>query len=275
MAVEFSRSVTFGQYLDLRSPVHRLDPRTKMAAFGLLLVTLFLIRGFAGFGVVLVLVAIVQATSRIPLGYTLRGMRLLLTTLSIILVFQIVFYPNPRPDTIWWQWGPLSLSGDGLRQGGLILVRVVLLYYLTTTLMFTTPLTDLAAGLEKTFSPLKSLLPINELVMTLVIAIKFVPLLVAELERLVKAQAARGVALDQGGFVQRTRKLVPLLVPLFVNAFGRAEVVTQAMNARCYRGGAGRTTRRLLQFRPTDGLALLLVAGMCVVAWWLDRLILI
>lgn len=275
MAVEFSRNITFGQYLDLRSPIHRLDPRTKIVGVALLMLATFLVRSsFAGYAVLFGAIAIIQLISRIPLGYVLRGMRLLFSTMLIIFIFQVLFYPNPSPAGTFWQWGILSISTDGLLQGVVFLVRVVLLYYWTSTLMFVTPLMDLADGLEVMFDPLKRLrVPVNELVMVAVIALKFVPLLVAEIERLVKAQAARGERFNQGNLIERARKVGGILIPLFVNAFNRAEVLTTAMNARCYRGGRGRTKRRLLRFNRIDALALLIVTLLAAGAVALSRLV--
>lgn len=276
MAIEFSRNITFGQYLDLGSPIHRLDPRVKIIATGMIMLAIFLTRSFAGLAVLLVLAAIIQTVARIPVGYTLRGMRLLFNTMLIIFVFQVLFYPNPSPDGIWWQWGILSLSYDGLRQGLLILVRVLLLYHLTTTLMFVTPMMDLADGVEIMLDPLKKIgIPVNELVMTMIVALKFVPLLIGELERLIKAQTARGLRYDTGGFLQRGRQLGGILIPLFVNALNRAEVLTTAMNARCYRGGQGRTKRRVLTFRSVDFAAFALVLVFAVAAFVVGRLIFI
>jgi len=197
----------------------------------------------------------------------LRGMRLLVSTLLIIFVFQVLFFPAPSASGTLWSWWILSISLDGIRQGLVIIVRVVLLYYWTSTLMFTTSMMDLADGLEVMLDPLKRVrVPVNELVMVAVIAIKFVPLLVAELERLIKAQTARGVRFDQGKLVQRARKMGAILIPLFVNAFNRAEVLTTAMNARCYRGGRGRTKRRVLHFQRADAVALALAVLFAIVA---------
>ncbi|MCG8349008.1 MAG: energy-coupling factor transporter transmembrane protein EcfT [Chloroflexales bacterium] len=257
MAIEFSRDITFGQYLNLDSPIHRLDPRTKILACTALMLSVFVIRSFAGLALLLLGIVFIHALSRIQTSYTLRGMRLLFGTLLIVFIFQMLFYTLPADATPIWRWGLLSLSWEGMRHGVLIIWRVLMLYYLTSTLMFTTPMMDLADGIEVMFSPLKRLrLPVNELVMVLVIAIKFVPLLVAELERLIKAQTARGARFDQGNFIQRVRKLGPVLIPLFINAFNRAETLTMAMNARCYRGGQGRTKRRVLTLHRADLLAL-------------------
>jgi energy-coupling factor transport system permease protein len=274
MAVEFSRDITFGQYLDLHSSLHRLDPRSKILAYTALMLATFLVRAsFAGLALLFAAAALIQLASRVPFGYVLRGMRLLFSTLLIIIVFQILFFPNPTPEGVLWQWWALSISLDGIRQGLVLLVRVVLLYYWTTTLMFTTAMVDLADGAEVLLGPLKRIgVPVNELVMVLVIAIKFVPNLVAELERMIKAQAARGARFDQGGLLDRARKVGGLLIPLFVNSFNRAETLTTAMNARCYRGGRGRTKRRVLTFGRNDALALLVAIAFAVAAIAISRI---
>jgi energy-coupling factor transport system permease protein len=276
MAVEFTRDITFGQYLDLRSPIHRLDPRAKIFATGALMLSIFFMRSFAGYAVLLVGAALILGVSRVPLSYVLRGLRILAFTLSFFLVFQILFYRLPPDAQPLWRWGILSLSWQGLLEALRLLVRVVLLYYLTSMLMFTTSMMDLADGFEIMLDPLKRLrVPVNELVMVMVIAIKFVPLLVAELERLIKAQTARGARFDQGGLIERARRLGPLLVPLFVNAFYRAEVLTVAMNARCYRGGQGRTKRRVLIFRRADLLAFGLALAFAIVAVIVARMVVV
>ncbi len=269
MAIEFSRDVTFGQYLDLGSPIHRLDPRAKIIATGALMFATLAARTFQALIPVIIVLILVQAISRIPIGYALRGMRLLFATTTFLFIFQVLFFPAP-PDA-YWQWGIISISWQGIIQGGVTLLRILLLYYLTTTLMFTTSLVDLADGTEVMLDPLKRVrVPVNELVMTMIIALKFVPLLVAELERLVKAQAARGDRFDQGGPIQRARKVGALLVPLFVGALARAEVLTTAMNARCYRGGQGRTKRRVLTSRLVDVIAVALAIIAALAARYLS-----
>jgi energy-coupling factor transport system permease protein len=265
MAIEFSRDITFGQYLDLGSPIHKLDPRAKIVATGALMFATLAARTFPALIPTVVILALVQVIGRIPLGYTLRGLRLLFATASFLFIFQVLFFPAP-PDPIW-RWGIISISWPGIVQGLITLARIILLYYLTTLLMFTTSLVDLADGTEVMMEPLKRLrVPVNELVMTMIVALKFVPLLVAELERLIKAQAARGDRFDQGGPIQRARKVGTLLVPLFVGALARAEVLTAAMNARCYRGGQGRTKRRVLTLRPIDVVAMLIAIIAAVAA---------
>jgi energy-coupling factor transport system permease protein len=275
MAVEFSRNITFGQYLDLGSPVHRLDPRAKIVGAGALMLALLLTRTFGGVAVALVAVGLALAASRVPLGYLLRGMRALVYTMLFLAAFQILFYPA-TPEQALWRWGVLSFSWAGVLQALLTFCRVVLLYCVVNVLLLVTPLMDLADGVEIMLEPLKRLrVPVNELVMTMVVALKFVPLLVSELERLIKAQSARGVRFDQGGPVARARRLGAVLVPLFVSALARAEVLATAMDARCYRGGArgapARTKRRALAFRRADALALLLCLGAAAAAVWVSR----
>jgi energy-coupling factor transport system permease protein len=271
MAFEFSRTITFGQYLNLGSPLHRLDPRAKMLAVGGLMTAVLLSRTPGGLALCLLAAAIIQRVGRIPLGYTLRGLRLLMITMLFLFVFQVLFYRAPPEQTLWGWW-VFSFSWAGVLQGALTIARVLLLYQLTTTLMFTTTLVDLADGTEIMLHPLTRLgVPVNELVMTLVVALKFVPLLIGELEQMIKAQMARGAVFDHGNLLLRARTIGTTLVPLFINALARAEVLTVAMNARCYRGGRGRTKRRVLTFRRADwaalGLALALAAG----AIWLSR----
>lgn len=271
MAIEFSRNITFGQYLELGSPIHRLDPRVKIVATGLLLFAIISARTFAGLGVAFIAALLLQILSRVPLGYTLRGMRLLLITVLIFAFFQILFFPNPTMGVIW-QWGILSLSLSGVILALQTFLRVILLYHLISTMLFTTPLMDLADGIELLLDPMKRLgAPVHELVLSFVIALRFVPILVGELERLVKAQAARGASLDRGPLLERARLLGGLLVPLFVNAFLRAEVLTTAMNARCYRGGHGRTKRRVLRARRADWLALAITAFFAVAIFLVGR----
>lgn len=270
MAVEFSRNITFGQYLDLGTPVHRLDPRAKLLGAGALMLAVLLTRTFGGVAVALVAVALAIAVARVPLGYLLRGMRALVLTMLVVGAFQVLFYP--AGDDALWRWGIVSISWAGALQALLIFCRVVLLYCIVNVLMLVTPLMDIADGTEIMLEPLTRLrVPVNELVMTMVVALKFVPLLVGEMERLIKAQAARGVRFDQGSLLVRAGRVGAVLIPLFIGALARAEVLATAMDARCYRGGQGRTKRRTLTFRRADALALLLCLACATAAVYVSR----
>jgi energy-coupling factor transport system permease protein len=265
--LELQRNVVFGQFVDTGSAIHRLDPRIKLAATFVMLVASFVIDDFLGFAVALLLLAVIQVVSRIPSGYLLRGSGFFLGFLVFILAFQVFFYPGEASDYVW-RWGILSISTEGLRAAGILGLRVIFLYYVTTMLMLTTSLVDLTNGLELIFGPLQRLrIPVNELVLVFVIAIKFVPIFIEEVERLARAQTARGVPFDEGGAIKRARRLGRLLVPIFIGGFARADVLTTAMNTRCYRGGRHRTKFRQMNTRPSDWLVLALVVAWMVVAW--------
>jgi energy-coupling factor transport system permease protein len=274
--LELQRNVIFGQFIDTGSPIHRVDARIKLVATFVFIVASFLIDSFLGFALVLPLLALIQFVSRVPLGYVLRGSRFFLGFLVFILFFQVLFYPGEVPESSYlWRWGFLSISTEGLYTAGILGLRVVFLYYVTTMLMLTTSLVDLTNGLELIFGPLQRIrVPVNELVLVFVIAIKFVPIFIEEVERLARAQTARGVPFDEGGAFKRARRLGRLLVPIFISGFARADLLTTAMNTRSYRGGRYRTKLRQLHSTGTDWLMLLLVVAWVLTAWQLpDRLV--
>ena len=274
--LELQRNVIFGQFIDTGSPIHRMDARIKLVATFVFIVASFLIDSFLGFALVLPLLALIQFVSRVPLGYVLRGSRFFLGFLVFILFFQVLFYPGEAPESSYlWRWGFLSISTEGLYTAGILGLRVVFLYYVTTMLMLTTSLVDLTNGLELIFGPLQRIrVPVNELVLVFVIAIKFVPIFIEEVERLARAQTARGVPFDEGGAFKRARRLGRLLVPIFISGFARADLLTTAMNTRSYRGGRYRTKLRQLHSTGTDWLMLLLVVAWMLTAWQLpDRLV--
>ena len=265
--LELQRNVIFGQYVDTGSFVHGMDARIKLVITFVFIVASFLIDDFLGFGVVLLLLGAIQVVSRIPIGYLLRGSAFFFGFLLFILIFQVLFYPGESSGYLW-RWGILSVSTEGLYTAGILGLRVIFLYYVTTMLMLTTSLVDLTNGLELIFRPLQRLrFPVNELVLVFVIAIKFVPIFIEEVERLARAQTARGVPFDEGGVVTRARRIGRLLVPIFISGFARAETLTTAMNTRSYRGGRNRTKFRVMQAAAGDWAALVLVTGWMVVAW--------
>jgi energy-coupling factor transport system permease protein len=267
--LELQRNVIFGQFVETGSFIHRMDARVKIAATFVLIVASFLIDDFLGFAVVLPLLIVVGVVSKIPLGYVLRGSQIFLAFLAFILAFQILFYPGDVPQSSYlWRWGILSVSTEGLYTAGIIALRVILLYYVTTMLMLTTSLVDLTNGLELIFGPLQRLkVPVNELVLVFVIAIKFVPIFIEEMERLARAQTARGLPFDEGGALTRARRIGRLLVPIFISGFARADTLTIAMNTRSYRGGRYRTKFRQMRASPSDWLVLMLGTLWIIVAW--------
>jgi energy-coupling factor transport system permease protein len=267
--LELQRNVIFGQFVDTGSFIHRMDSRVKLAAVFVMLVASFLIDSFLGFAVAALLLALIQVVSRVPLSYVLRGSAFFLGFLLFILFFQVLFYPGDVPESSYlWHWGVLSVSTEGLRSAGILGLRVVFLYHVTTMLMLTTSLVDLTNGLELIFGPLQRLgVPVNELVLVFVIAIKFVPIFIVEVERLARAQTARGVPFDEGGAFTRARRLGRLLVPIFIGGFARADVLSIAMHTRCYRGGRYRTKFRQMSAGASDWLTLALIIVWMLVAW--------
>lgn len=269
--IELSRNITFGQYVNNGSRLTQMDPRTKLLCLIVLIALVSYVGTFPAFGVCLLGCLVLQWASSLPSGYILRTFRPLIILLIFIFVFQVVLYSSPTQHTsLIWHWGIFSLSQEGIVHSALAIVRALFLYYLTAMLLFTTSLVDLTDGMEALLSPLQRVgLPVNAFIMVLVIAFKFVPILVAEAERLMKAQAARGVRFDSGNFIQRTLKIGPLLIPLFLNGLRRAEVLAMAMEARCYGGGRRgwrRSKRRELRFERFDILALFFVVIFSIVA---------
>ncbi len=273
--LELQRNVIFGQFIDTGSPIHRMDARIKLVITFVFIVASFLINDFLGFAVVLPLLVLIQLVSRVPLGYVLRGSQLFLGFLVFVLFFQVLFYPGDVPESSYlWHWGFLSISTEGLYTAGILGLRVIFLYYVTTMLMLTTSLVDLTNGLELLFGPLQKLrVPVNELVLVGVISVKFVPIFISEVERLSRAYTARGVPFDEGGPITRARRLGRLLVPVFVGGFRRADLLTTAMDVRCYRGGRGRTKLRRMEAGLTDWLVLLMVVVWVLAAWKLPGLL--
>jgi energy-coupling factor transport system permease protein len=267
--LELQRNVIFGQFVDTGSYIHRMDSRVKLAAVFVMLVASFLIDSFPGFAVAALLLVLIQAVSRVPLAYVLRGSAFFLGFLLFILLFQVLFYTGEVPESSYlWRWGVLSISIEGLRSAGILGLRVIFLYHVTTMLMLTTSLVDLTNGLELIFGPLQRIrVPVNELVLVFVIAIKFVPIFIEEVERLARAQTARGVPFDEGGAFTRARRLGRLLVPIFIGGFHRADLLSTAMHTRCYRGGRYRTKFRQMSAKPSDWLALALVIVWMIAAW--------
>lgn len=267
--LELQRNVVFGQFVDTGSFIHRLDARVKILATFVFIVASFAVDDFLGFGLVFALLAVVQVVSRIPAGYVLRGSRFFIFFLLFILVFQVLFYTGDVPEGGYlWRWGILSVSTTGLYTAGILGLRVVFLYYVTTMLMLVTSLVDLTNGLEQIFGPLQRLrVPVNELVLVFVIAVKFVPIFIEEVERLARAQTARGIPFDEGGPITRARRIGRLLVPIFIGGFARADTLTTAMNTRSYRGGRYRTKLRRMEARARDWLILALVIVWMVAAW--------
>ncbi len=263
--MDFFRTFTFGQYVPVDSAVHRLDPRTKILATLFLVMIVFAVRTFPGLGVLTVFLAVAIAAGRIQPGYVLRGLRPVFWLLGIAVALQILFgEPGGHPV---FHRGPLTITRENLVLGAFYGYRLILLVVATTLMTFTTSPVELTDGIERLLRPFRRVgVPAHELALMMTIALRFIPTLLEETEKIMKAQMARGAEFSQGSLIRRARALVPLLVPLFVSAFRRADALALAMEARCYRGGEHRTRMTELVIRPRDYVAGALIVLAAVVA---------
>lgn len=265
---EVLRFLAIGQYLPSGSVLHRLDPRVKLTSIGLLMLVFMLRAGPAVVLVGLLLALALLALARFPWNYALRGLRPLLPLFLIAPLLQLILYPHRQAvaegSLALLSWGPVVISGAGLVSLGVLLLSMVDVVLLLTLLTAIADVTDIVHGIEGMLRPWQRLgLPAHEVALVLTIALRFVPLLGEELERLMKAQAARGADFGRrgGGLLRRVRGVLPLLVPLFLAALRRAEELAVALEARGYVGGKGRTHLTRLRMRPADFVALVLVGG--------------
>ena len=249
--------ITLGRYVPADSIVHRLDPRAKLISACALMVALVAVRGFLPlFGLAGFLGPIVLL-SRLPIRFVLRSLRPFIWLFAFTLLLH-AFLTSGRPLPPF-PIGGVTLTGEGLKLGAFFALRLLLLILGASLVTLTTSPIDLTDGLESLLRPFRKVgLPAHELAMMMTIAPRFVPTFIDEAERLRKAQLARGASFS-GGLIRKVKSLVPLLVPLFLSAFRRADQLALAMESRCYRGGEGRTTFNLLKFRARDYLALICV----------------
>jgi energy-coupling factor transport system permease protein len=245
---------SLGQFYPVSSPVHGLDPRAKIVATAVLVAGLFLVDSTVGLLFVAVTLMILVALSRIPIRNFLRLLRPVLFIVALTVAFQVFF---SREGAIVFEWGFLEVHTGGLWLALFLALRILLLVSAAGLLTATTAPVALADGIEDLLSPLKRVgFPAHEVAMMMTIALRFIPTLGEEAEKIKGAQAARGADFSEGGPLRRARSLVPVLVPLTVGAFRRADELAEAMESRGYRGGEGRTRYRELRFRRKDALAL-------------------
>jgi energy-coupling factor transport system permease protein len=264
-------SITIGQYLPYGSLVHQLDPRVKIVIFTMLVAMVAFIDSYTGSVVLLAALLGAVLLSRTPVRFALQGLRPALPWIAVFATLQLLFYRGPYGAgncQELWRLGSLTITTCALRQVGLMVPRLLGFMLLTSLLTLTTSTTELTHGLDTLLSPLKRLgFPAHELALVFAIALRFAPTLGGELERIMKAQASRGADFGEQGrmrFVQRTKNLLPLLVPLFLSALRRAEDLALAMEARGYTGGRGRSCFVELKAVPRDFLALGLAAVFCL-----------
>lgn len=251
------KDITIGQYVKGDSILHRLDPRTKIFGMLAIMVALFFVNNWIGLVYAAIVVFAVLFASQVPLKFYIRGVK----PLRWILLFTAAIQIFLTPGEIIWQWGILHITAEGVRLAFFMCVRLVLLVMTTSVLTLTTTPIVLTDAVENLLSPFKRIgVPAHELAMMMTIALRFIPLLADETEKIMAAQKARGAAFDEGGLMDRARALLPILVPLFLSAINRASELAMAMEARCYHGGEGRTRLHELHYENRDRVAGILVA---------------
>ena len=256
------KNITLGQYFPGDTVVHRLDPRIKILVPLLFLVAVIVVRTMWGFLALTELFAVIIALAKLGPVTILRSIRPLVFIMIFTFILNILFYSG---QTVYWQWGFLTISKEGIEKAVFIAIRLVLLIVATSLLTLTTSPMQLTDGLESLLSPLKKIkFPVHEMSMMMSIAMRFIPTLIEETDRIMKAQTARGAEFDSGNLLKKAKNMIPLLVPLFVGAFKRADELALAMESRCYHGDEGRTRMKVLRLKRMDVWALVLMIAASV-----------
>ena len=264
------RDITLGQYYQTDSVLHRLDPRVKLAGTLLYIISLFFFRNFIGYIIAAAFLAMVIKLSHVPFKFMVKGMKAILFLLLITVVFNLFLTPGEALVTFW----KLTITREGLRTAFTMAVRLVMLVIGSSIMTLTTTPNNLTDGMEKGMRPLKVFrVPVHEVAMMMSIALRFIPILLEETDKIMKAQIARGADFESGNLIKRAKALVPLLVPLFISAFRRANDLAMAMEARCYRGGDGRTKMKPLIYQKRDRIAYFCILAYLVVSIGVGRLI--
>lgn len=262
------KDITLGQYFPGNTAIHRMDPRAKLLFTLCYIVALFLAKRLLAYLVLIAILVLCVAVSKIKPRALFRGMKPVLF-LVIITGLLNLFYTSGDPI---WQWGFLKITVEGIWAAIYMILRIGMLIICTFLLTYTTSPIMLTDGLENLLSPLKKIrLPVHELSMMMSIALRFIPTLIEETDKIMSAQRARGADFDSGNLFQKAKALVPLLVPLFVSSFRRADELAVAMECRCYHGGEGRTRLKQLHYRPFDAVVLIFGVLMCIGIWLMGR----
>lgn len=246
------RDITLGQYYQTKSYIHDLDPRVKLGGTVLYIISLFCFKNYLGYLIAALFLALVVKLSHVPFRFMVKGMKAILMLLMITVMFNLFLTPGTPVVTLW----KLTITAEGVRMALTMMARLTLLVIGSSLMTLTTTPNNLTDGMEKMMSPLKVIkVPVHEVAMMMSIALRFIPILMEETDKIMKAQTARGADFEHGNLLARAKALVPLLVPLFISAFRRANDLAMAMEARCYRGGEGRTKMKPLIYKKKDFLA--------------------
>ncbi len=250
------RDITLGQYYQADSVIHRLDPRVKLGTTVLFIISLFVFNGFWGYLVAALFLVLVIRLSTVPFKFMVKGMKSIVFLLSITIVFNLFLTPGEPIVQLW----KFTVTREGLRLAILLSIRLGFLIIGSSVMTLTTTPNQLTDGLERMLRPLNKIkVPVHEIAMMMSIALRFIPILMEETDKIMKAQLARCADFDSGNLIKKAKSLVPLLVPLFISAFRRANDLAMAMEARCYRGGDHRTRMKPLHYEKRDYIAYVIV----------------
>lgn len=250
------RDITLGQYYRAESVIHKLDPRVKLSGTVLYIISVFLFNNFLGYLIAILFLAFVIKLSKVPFKFISRGMKTVIFFLLITVIFNL-FLTKGTPLVQVWK---ITITIEGVRMAIAMALRLILLILGSSLMTLTTTPNNLTDGMEKGLGFLKLIkVPVHDVAMMMSIALRFIPILLEETDKIMKAQIARGADFESGNIFRRAKALIPLLVPLFVSAFRRANDLAMAMEARCYRGGEGRTKMKPLIYKKRDFLAYLVL----------------
>ena len=255
------KDITIGQFFPGNSPVHRVDPRVKILLTIAYMAAVFVVEGFIGYAVLFAFVALIARLSRVKLKFLVRGLKPLIFIIAFTFVLNILFTTGDTPLFTFWI---IRVYPEGVKMAVYFALRLVFLVIGTSLLTLTTSPMALTDALERLLKPLKKIkFPVHELAMMMTIALRFIPTLLEEMDKIMKAQTARGADFETGNLIERAKAMIPLLVPLFISAFRRADELAMAMEARCYRGDVNRTRMKVLHLARLD-----LYAGLIMAAVW-------
>ena len=263
------RDITLGQYYQTESVIHKMDPRVKLGGTILFIISLFFFKNYAGYVIAALFLGLVIRLSKVPFKFMVKGMKTIVMLMLITVVFNLFLTPGTPLFTIW----KLTITQEGLKMAISMAVRLTLLIIGSSVMTLTTTPNNLTDGMEKMMGPLKVFkVPVHEVAMMMSIALRFIPILLEETDKIMKAQIARGADFESGNIFKRAKAMVPLLVPLFISAFRRANDLAMAMEARCYRGGEGRTKMKPLIYHKRDYIAYGCIAAYMVISIVVGRL---
>lgn len=248
------RDITLGQYYPADSVIHKLDPRVKLFGTLIYIISLFVFKGLPAFILAAIFLVVLIKLSKVPFSYMVKGLKTIVLIMLFAAVFNLFLTPGTKLVSFWI----FTITYEGLKNAVVMMVRLIFLIIGTSLMTLTTTPNELTDGLEKALSPLKYIkVPVHEIAMMMSIALRFIPILIEETDKIMKAQMARGADFEHGNLIQKAKNMVPLLVPLFVSAFRSANDLAMAMEARCYRGGEGRTKMKPLHYQKRDRMAYL------------------